>query len=315
MDLSIIIVNYNSSGLLKGCLESIIASNLNIEYEIIVVDNNSPDDSLDSLKASYGDVRFLELSQNRGFAAGNNAGIKVAKGKAVALVNPDTVLDPDAIQRLYDKLMSSDKIGIVGPKIFYAGNGLQSEVLPKKIPNLGHLFFEMFWLRRVFPASDTLNSYHGAGSFDFDEEQRLEQVSGACFMIKKEVIDKVGLMDETFFLYFEETDWCLRSLRAGYEIFYVPSAMITHLEGGSASRFSRKAVEKFYESELYFIKKHYGNLRAILLFFLNAGGFAFRLLLTPALLMRERNMAKVRRSFWGLLYHLNLNHLIEVIRS
>lgn len=313
--LSIIIVNHNSSGPLKDCLESIAASIIDVAYEVIVVDNSPSRAGLRTLKEAYSAATFIELSDNRGFAAGNNAGIKAARGRALLLLNPDTVLEPHAIQRLYGRLMSSNKTGIVGPMIHYPDGSLQSEVLPKKIPGLKDLFFELFLVRRAFPGSEAMSSYHGVRGFDFYQEQKVEQVSGACLMIKKEVIDAVGLMDEKFFLYFEETDWCLRALKAGYEIFYVPSASITHLEGASAPRCARRAVERFYASELYFIKKHYGNPQAVLLFFLNAAGFVFRLLIAPAILLKEKNTNKVRRSFWGLAYHLNIIHLIEAIRT
>lgn len=312
MDLSIIIVNYNSSGVLRGCLRSIYASIISMEYEIIVVDNNSSDGMLSEVKSEYATVNFVELSKNVGFAAGNNAGISIAKGRVLLLLNPDTIVEKDTIDSLFNRLLQDGSIGIAGPKIFYADKTLQSKFMPKKAPNLFGLFCEIFYLDKIFPHSRVMNSYFGA-DFDYDMEQDVGQVCGACLMIKKEVIDKIGLFDEHFFLYFDEADLCLRAARAGFKILYFPKVSIVHLEGASSAAYSRKRVENYYRTELYFFRKHYGILQTILLYLLNLAGFSVRLLTIPFYLVKDRDVKKVVRHFWALVYHLNPIHIKEAI--
>ncbi len=304
MDLSIIIVNYNSSRLLQKCLESISASKIHIDYEVIVVDNNSTDGGIADLKKRFPQVNFIEQSVNRGFAAGNNAGIMNSTGEAILLVNPDAELEENAVQILYDELMSAADIGIVGPKIFYADDRLQSKVLPKNIPRLRDIFYELFLVGKICPHSTKINAYHGSDSFDYEKKQNLGQVSGACLMIKRKLADLIGLMDENYFLYYEETDWCYRANGQGYRIVWVPSAIMVHHEGGSSGN-SKRSIYAYYESQLYFFKKNYGSLPAYLLYLVNIMGLVFRLLISPAYIVANRNMIKTKRFYWALAYHLN----------
>ncbi|MBI5870711.1 MAG: glycosyltransferase family 2 protein [Actinobacteria bacterium] len=313
MDLSFIIVNYKSSRLLRHCLDSIKGSNLDISYEVIVVDNNSADSGLKELQLDHQDVVFMELPENRGFAAGNNAGIIASSGEVIALVNPDVVLGAGAIQILYEKLSAQKDLGIVGPKIFYADHRLQTEVLPKKLPTLSRLAAEMFYFGKLFPHNAALNSYYGGG-LDYDKEQEMEQVSGACLMIKKDVVNRIGLMDEGYFLYFEETDWCLRCARAGYKILYVPEATIVHHEGGSSSGNKKVSIQNYYRSQLRFFRKNYGIADVLFLYMLNVAGFAFRLLTAPVFLFWHREKSNSGRSFWALMYHLKPANLIQSVR-
>ena len=181
-----------------------------------MVDNKSSDGGLPGVKKDFPRFSYLELDENRGFAAGNNAGIEMARGRAILLLNPDTEVDRDTLRILYDILMGDEQAGIAGPKIFYQDGSMQVEFLPKSIPGLRLMFYEMFFLGKLFPGSRKLNAYYGSrATFDYDRQQYLEQVSGACLMIKKEVVDRIGLMDDNFFMYFEETDWCFRALKEG----------------------------------------------------------------------------------------------------
>lgn len=312
IDISIIIVNYKSSGHLKKCLPSIYASKLDASYEVIVVDNDSSDPGWTKIKSDYPQATFLELDENRGFAAGNNAGIKLAIGNVIALINPDVEVAPDAIQILYDKLSSRKNVGIVGPKIYYADKSLP--VLPRMIPNLRFLLYSQVFLGKLFPRNAEFNLYNDANLFDFDKEQYVDQICGACLMIKKETVEKIGLLDENFFLYYEETDWCLRSKQAGYKTLYVPRATIFHYEGGSSEARKRRSTEYFYQSELYFFRKHYGKKSTVCLYLINISGFIFRLIISAVYLAKEKNTNKVKKNFWGLIFHLNPANFIKAIR-
>lgn len=312
MDLSIIIVNYNSSGVLGNCLRSIYASAIKIDHEIIVVDNSSTDDMLKELKSEFPGVNLIELPENIGFAAGNNVGIAAARGGTLLLLNPDTIVEKDAIDSLYNRLSPDRSISIIGPKILYTDRSLQSRFIPKKVPTLWYLFCEMFYLDKLFPRSRIFNSYFGA-DFNYEKEQEVGQICGACLMIKKKVIDKTGPFDEKFFLYFDEADLCLRVSQAGFKMLYFPKASIVHLEGASSASAGRKRVENYYRTELYFFRKHYGIFQTCLLYCLNLTGFTLRFLTIPLYLAKDRNANKVSRHFWAFIYHLNLIHLKEAV--
>jgi len=314
MDISIIIVNYKSSQYLRSCIESIFASELNVEYEIIIVDNNSLDEGLIDIKNKYPTVKFIYLLENKGFARGNNVGIKNAQGRVVLLLNPDTIVEKNTIQDLFDKLMENEKIGIVGPKIYYGDGSLQTKFLAKKIPKIYYFFLEIFYLDKLFSFSELMNSYYGT-NFDFNKEQYLDQVCGACLMIKREVINRIGPMDEHFFLYFEETDWCFRAIQSGYKVVYVPFASIIHHEGKSSSIMMKKSVEAYYKSELFFFRKHYGVFKTVLLYFTNLFGFTFRLLAIPIYLIKDKNFYKISRQCWALLFHLNGKNLFKALKN
>jgi GT2 family glycosyltransferase len=165
----------------------------------------------------------------------------------------------------------------------------------------------------MFPHSRLLNSYFGA-DFDYDSEQEVGQVCGACLMIKREVLDRAGLFDERFFLYFDEADLCLRAARAGYRSLYFPQVSIVHLEGASSVSANRNRVYNYYKMQLYFFRKHYGAAQAVLLYLLNFVGFALRFLTIPLYLIKDGNSKKVKRHFWAFIYHLNPAHLKEAVK-
>ncbi|OGT21485.1 MAG: hypothetical protein A3C55_03015 [Gammaproteobacteria bacterium RIFCSPHIGHO2_02_FULL_42_13] len=166
----------------------------------------------------------------------------------------------------------------------------------------------------MFPRSRVMNSYFGA-NFDYDREQWVGQICGACLMIRKAVIEKIGLFDERFFLYFDEADLCLRAARAGFKMLYFPDASIVHLEGASSASSSRRRVDNYYMTQLYFFRKHYGIFQTFLLYCLNLTGFALRSLTIPLYLAKDRDARKVLRHFWAFTYHLNLLNLKEAVTT
>lgn len=313
VQLSIIIVNYNSSNILRDCLRSIEASSVQIGYEVIVVDNHSSDGGLEALNREFPSVSFIELPENVGFAAGNNAGFSRARGATYLLLNPDTEVKPDALQRLYDALHRDPSVGMAGPKIYYADGTLQSAIIPKKVPSVFDFFCELFYLVKIFPASRIFNAYFGA-RFDYDREQPVGQLCGACLMVKKEVVEKIGPLDEKLFLYFDEADWCKRAADAGYRMLYVPSASITHHEGKSSGGARKSSVDLWFDSQFYLMRKHYGVWTALLLYFVNLAGFTLRILTYPFYLVKDRNLSKIRRNAFALLYHWDLRHLMRIFR-
>lgn len=313
VSMSIIIVNYKSSDYLLNCIKSVLESELNTKFEIIVIDNASSDEGLAQVKKKFPGVIFVDADKNRGFAAGNNIGINLAKGEVLLLLNPDTIVNKNTIQQLYNKINSAPNIGIVGPKMYYEDGKLQTKNIIKKTPTLFAIFSHLFFLDNLFPRIKFFNSHYGLES-ECLEEQYWENISGACLMIKREVIEKIGLMDENFFLYFEETDWCLRAIKKGYKILYVPSASIIHFVGGSGIPYKKRNVFAYYESQLYFFKKHYGNIHYTILYLLDLFGFTFRHFIIPVYLISGKNLAQIKRNFFALLFHLNLGNYIHLLK-
>ena len=206
---SIITVTWNSAKDIVNCINS-IKKQTYTDFEILLVDNNSNDNSVDIVRKHYQDIQIIENKNNLGFAEGNNIGIQKASGEILAFVNPDVILDPDWLNNLVTKLQSSNKIGGVVGKIFYMG-----EKYPKDA---------------IFCTWSKIDPFT-ATPYNFTNNEpasKVDYLSGAAMLVKKEIIDTVGLLDSNYFLYFEETDWCARMIRAGYDLIYVPNALSWH---------------------------------------------------------------------------------------
>lgn len=253
--LSIIIVNYKSSKDLDICLSSIIKNEKSYgTYEFIVVDNDSNDMGLNEIILKYPFVKILNAPKNGGFAYGNNIGIKNSKGDIILLLNPDTWIEEPAISKLLYRLRSDEKLDIIGPQLFFADGRNQSYYLPKTYLNLWRLFCEQFYLHRVFRSIKIFNSYFKT-YMNFSIESNVEQVSGAAFMMKRRVIDQIGMLDEDYFMYFEESDFCLKAVKKGMKLLYYPYAKIIHKGGLTDSSKSSFTTLRFYNSfKIYFNK-------------------------------------------------------------
>jgi len=206
---SIITVTWNSAKDIINCINS-IKKQTYTDFEILLIDNNSNDNSVDIVRKHYPDIQIIENKKNLGFAEGNNIGIQKASGEILAFVNPDVILDPNWLNNLVTKLQSSNKIGGVVGKIFYLG-----EKYPKDA---------------IFCTWSKIDPFT-ATPYNFTNNEpasKVDYLSGAAMLVKKEVIDTVGLLDSNYFLYFEETDWCARMIRAGYDLIYVPNALSWH---------------------------------------------------------------------------------------
>jgi len=247
-DLSIIIVTYNSEDFIKNCLSSLFENVLDLDFEVIIVDNNSKDKTLDLIRENFGSkVKIIENQENVGFARGINQGIKIAEGEIILFLNPDTLIPPYSIKRLVEFLKERKEAGIVGCRT--------EDKIGQLKPSFGYfprLFREFFWalgMRKVF--GRTIYP-HFWNKKKFFLNQEVDWISGACFMTKKEVIEKIGLLDENFFMYFEDIDFCWRARKAGYKTFYLGEVMINHMLGRSEKE--RAFLE--IQSLLVYFKKH-----------------------------------------------------------
>jgi len=266
-ELSIIIVNYNTKKLTLECLKSVIQAREDTDvWEIILVDNGSSDDSVEFLTSTTeyttnkSWIRIIALDKNYGFSGGNNKGFAVALGRSVLLLNSDTAIQSDAIQICLRRLYSSSKIGVVGSKLFLP-NGEIDPACHRGFPTPWASFSYFVGLERLFPSSRIFSQYHQWYK-RMNEAHQVDAISGGFFMVRKEVIDQVGVLDESYFMYGEDLDWAYRIKERGWEIWYEPSAQVLHKKKQSGRNSSnvetrKKTKEYFYSTMKLFYKKHY----------------------------------------------------------
>lgn len=259
MKLSIIIVNYNVKYFLEQCLLSIAESNIDIEIETFVVDNNSKDGSVEYLKPKFPNVTFIANSDNPGFSKANNQAIEIANGDYILILNPDTVLGENVLKDVIAFLEQTPEAGAVGVKMI-DGSGLFLRESKRSFPSPWVSFCKISGLTKLFPRSSIFGKYHLYYLHE-DSPHEVEVLAGAFIMTRKEVLDKVGLLDEDFFMYGEDIDFSYRIVLAGYKNFYLPFPIL-HYKGESTKQ-DMHYVKVFYEAMYIFFKKyypHYGKL-------------------------------------------------------
>lgn len=256
MKLSIIIVSYNVKFYLMQCLQSIRQSQGSHEYEIIVVDNHSRDDSVKYVKRHFPEVVLIDNMHNVGFARANNQGIACAHGDYILLLNPDTLLGEDVLASCLDFMESHPAAGGIGVKMLTA-NGRKAMESRRGIPTPLTSFFKMSGLCARFPRSKVFAKYY-MSYLPWDTPQQIEIISGAFCMMRKEVLDRAGWLDEDFFMYGEDIDLSYRLLKSGAENWYLPLSIL-HYKGESTKKSSFRYVHVFYQAMLIFLRKHYGH--------------------------------------------------------
>jgi N-acetylglucosaminyl-diphospho-decaprenol L-rhamnosyltransferase len=257
MDLSIIIVSYNTRELLRGCLDSVFAGlGSGLEYEVIVVDNASADGSAGMLRDDFPRVRLLSNSKNRGFAASNNQAIRESSGRYVILLNPDTVVRQGALESMTRVLEERSGTGVVGPKLLFPDGSLQHSAFT--FPTLAMVFLDFFPLQDRL-LNGPVNGRYRRGLYGRGEPFPIDHPLGAALMVRREVIDEVGLLDERFFMYCEEIDWCMRIKKAGWQIVCCPRAEVVHFVGQSTKQFRDDMYVELHRSRYQLYQKHYGD--------------------------------------------------------
>ena len=268
VDISIIIVNYNVQQFLKQCLQSIYASVHNLSVEVIVVDNNSVDGSISMMKKDFPSIRLIENAQNLGFSKANNIGIGEAKGRYVLLLNPDTLLEEDCLQKCFEFSEREEKIGAIGVKLL-DGKGAYLPESKRGFPSPWISIAKFTGLGKLFSKSSFFNGYY-MGHLSSDETTDVDVLCGAFMFIPSKVLDDVGLLDEAFFMYGEDIDLSYRIQESGYRVVYFPQTSIIHFKGESTKKASYNYVKTFYGAMKIFAKKHTkGNNAAVNLWFLN----------------------------------------------
>ena len=251
VDLSIIIVAWNVRRLVLDCLESIRDCKLGISYEVIVVDNGSADGTVQAVEKLYPETRVLALPKNIGFGAGNNRGLEVMEGRHAVLLNSDTIVLPGGLEACVKHLDEKPGVGVVGPQLLNPDRSRQN-----CIHNSPDLFSEVFGqplLRRVFPKR------YPSKRVRYTAPVEVEAVLGACLFVRREVVAQVGLIDEDYFFFLEETDWCHRIRAAGWKIHHLPDAFVIHLFGESTKKkMPLKTRIEYYRSRYTFFRKNRG---------------------------------------------------------
>ena len=256
-DLSVIIVNYNVKELLEQCINSIITSGKNLKIEIIVVDNNSFDGSVEYLKAKFPDqptLKFISNTTNVGFAKANNIGVKDSAGKYVLILNPDTVLQEDTLEKCISFYENGKDMGALTCKLLLP-NGRLDLACRRSFPTPSVALYRMLGLSKLFPGSKTFGKYN-LTYLDEDKTYEVDAIVGAFMLIKRDIYDKVGGFDEDYFMYGEDLDLCYRIKKAGYKIFYFSDTSIIHYKGESTKKSSISYVNNFYGAMQIFVKKN-----------------------------------------------------------
>jgi GT2 family glycosyltransferase len=257
IDLSIIIVNRNTKEYLLPCVKSIFDKREEISREVIVVDNASQDGSASEVKKTFPFVRLIKNERNLGFARASNQALRKASGRYILLLNPDTQVREGAIENLASFMESHAEVGVAGVQLLNGDGSKQNSIA--NFPSLTTELLNKSLLRRLFP-----KKFPGKEK-NYPEPIEVDSMIGACMMVRRDVFDQVGLLDEEYFLFLEETDWCYRIKRAGWRIYYVPQAEVYHFQGKSAEKEKKRARVEYFRSRYHFFKKNKGKLQWFIL--------------------------------------------------
>jgi GT2 family glycosyltransferase len=254
-DLSICVLTLNACDYLRACLQS-LQRRTTVAYEIIVVDNGSTDGTRDMLTTEFPTVTVIRNEENLGYTYPNNQAMRVAKGRFITLLNPDTLMHSHAIDRLFGFLESHSEVGIVGPKVLNPDGTLQAPCRRGDARPWAVISY-FSGLSRLFPDKAFFNGYL-LTHLDEDQTNAVDGVSGSCMLIRREVIDDIGYLDEMFFAYQEDADYCLRARKAGWQVYYYPEAQITHFGGQGGSRVQPyRSILAWHQSYFIYYRKHF----------------------------------------------------------
>lgn len=280
MDVSIVIVNWNTSESLRNCLRSIYAQTCYVNYEVCVIDNASTDGSVEMVRGEFPTVTVIANTKNRGFAAANNQGIEIAEGRYILLLNSDTTICNNAIEKCVKYADKHQDVAIVGPQVWEDESTIQYTCFG--YPSLTNYLFRLSGLVKLFKN----NHIFGREQMRWwkrDSEREVDVVSGMFMLVRREAIEQCGALDKTYFVYCEEADWCYRFSKAGWKIMFWPGAKIIHAHGGSHST-KQNSLAMFVQqlkSILIFLRKHRGV----------ASYYATRVLLALSYLVRSVALA------------------------
>uniref|UniRef100_UPI00345F1232 glycosyltransferase n=1 Tax=Lentimicrobium sp. TaxID=2034841 RepID=UPI00345F1232 len=266
MKLSVVIVNYNVKYFLEQCLHSVEAAIRDLDAEVFVVDNNSVDGSVEMVREKFPRIKLIANTVNTGFSVANNQAIRESSGEYILLLNPDTVVELDTFTRSVEFMDAHPDAGGLGIKMV-DGSGKYLPESKRGLPTPAVAFYKIFGLSALFPKSKIFGQYH-LGYLDRDQTHVVDVLAGAYMMLRRETLEKTGLLDETFFMYGEDIDLSYRITKAGYKNYYYPGARIIHYKGESTKKSSINYVFVFYNAMVIFARKHFSQKNAQLFSFL-----------------------------------------------
>ena len=260
-DVSVIIVNWNAGKYLQETIDSLYKYNSNISYEVILVDNASNTDEESYLYLNelikYNNVTIVRSEINLGFAKANNVGMNLAKGRNFFILNPDVIFQDNCLRILSDYLDQNSTVGMVGPKVLNQDGTFQGSCM-RGNPYPADTLYHLIGLAKLFPHNAKFNGY-ALNHLNKDEINEIGALAGCSIMIKRELYQKIGGIDERYFMYQEENDWGMECQKAGYKIIYNPNTIITHYKGVTTSKVKVKSIWIFTQSMMKFFKKHFWN--------------------------------------------------------
>ena len=255
--LSIIIVNYNTKNMLQQCLSALYCGTPPFAFETILVDNSSHDGSTAMVRQDFPEVHIIENKENVGFARANNLGLGIARGDYILLLNSDTRVIGDALVKLVRFLDHHPDVGVVSGRLVHPDFSDQGVARSFPTP-FNALFGRTTLLNRLFPNNRYSRKYLVSRVNKSDEPFEVDWVSGACLLVRKRVTEEVGILDENFFMYWEDADLCFRIKQKGWKVFCVPKALVVHYEGKSShARISNRLIIEFNKSVYYYYRKHH----------------------------------------------------------
>lgn len=293
LDLSIVIVNWNTGDLLRDCLTSVYASEGDFAFEVVVVDNCSQDSSCSVVRDEFPWVHLIESEINGGYACANNLGLRRLLARYYLLLNTDTILPPRALQEMLEFMNAHPEVGIAGPKLVMSDGSLDL-ACRRSFPTVENSCYKLFGLSRLFPNSRRFGAYN-LTYLDPDETSEVDSVVGAFMMVRGEVVEEVGGLDEEFFMYAEDLDWALRAKQAGWKVYYYPEVTVLHYKRQSSDQNRSRARYEFWRAMYIFYRKHYAEETPLLIHYLVLGGLVLRggMRLLREMVRSERRWAAV----------------------
>jgi len=266
MDLSIIIVTWNSEKYIRNCLDSILLSTGDLQYEIILVDNGSADQTVRSVEELYPQVNLIPNRKNAGYARANNQGIEESAGEYILLLNPDTEVLENALISMLQFSEENTRVGALGPRLLNPDKTIQPSC--REFPTYAALIWEFSGLSRIFPKSKIFSRWR-MGYFKFNQKREVDQPMGSCLLLRRATLQDMGIFDENFPMFFNDVDLCYRIKQAGWKIYYYPDAQVLHHKGASTGQVKRRMIWLSHVAFFRFFKKHRTGLsnRLALYFF------------------------------------------------
>jgi GT2 family glycosyltransferase len=298
-DISIIIVSWNTKDYLLKCLDAVDRHSGNLDLEIIVVDNGSSDQSSQAVMEQYPDVKIIQNDVNTGFVKANNQGFALSTGKYILLLNTDAFINSSTLPNFYEHMENYPDTGAAGCKLLYEDQTLQRSCY--SFPTILTELWQFLFLDRIFKNSRIFGKYKMT-YWDFNDMREVDSVMGACMILRRKAVDRVGLFDEKIFMYSEEVDLCYRLKKDDWKVRFVPTASAIHIWGGSSVQTPLQSFLNLYKSRVYFFRKHYGNFHASIYKIILSLGAFFRVpgyLLS--ILVKSERLRNTSVNYWKLL--------------